>query len=48
MHDQGCIHSADSVEKLFLNGSKRNSDEKITEFVQWKLLFATVGLMIAP
>ena len=40
------IHSADSVEKHFLNGNKRWIN--IPEFVQNKLLFATVGLMITP
>ena len=45
--DQQCIHSADSVEKRFLNGIKRNETWiNIPEYVEYKLSFAGVGLMI--
>jgi hypothetical protein len=47
--DTGCIHSANCVEKRFLNGSKQNEMERtIPTFVQKKLSFATVGLMTTP
>ena len=37
--DQGCIHSVDLVENLFLNGSKRNEmGINIPEFFQNKLV----------
>uniref|UniRef100_A0A8C8M6Q7 SMB domain-containing protein n=1 Tax=Oncorhynchus tshawytscha TaxID=74940 RepID=A0A8C8M6Q7_ONCTS len=40
----GCIHSTNSVEKRFLNGSKQNE----TGMNIPELSFATVGLMITP
>ena len=37
---QGCIHSTDSVEKGFLNGSNgKETCMNIPEFVQYKLFF---------